>query len=125
MEILTKQNLVRRKPAPTAVSRTFTPLLRRIRFPYQGFSFLNQTYMEDQQTWGLGVEKRSRILADFEPAFPKFSRFWADVLPICFKWMRFFLLTVEVFLLTVRLFTYGGGTVSKKDQTQFSGQGEP
>ena len=36
-----------------------------------------------------------------------------------------FLLTVEVFLLTVRLFTYGGGTVSKTDQTQFSGQGEP
>ena len=34
-----------------------------------------------------------------------------------------FLLTVEVFLLTVRLFTYGGGTVSKKDQTQFPDRG--
>ena len=30
-----------------------------------------------------------------------------------------FLLTAEVFLLTARLFTYGGGTVSKEDQTQF------
>ena len=28
-----------------------------------------------------------------------------------------FLLKVEVFLLTVICFTYGGGTVSKKDQT--------
>ena len=34
-----------------------------------------------------------------------------------------FLLTVKVFLLTVRLFTYGGGTVSKKDQTQFPAGG--
>ena len=34
-----------------------------------------------------------------------------------------FLLTVEVFLLTVRLFIYGGGTVSKKDQTRFSDRG--
>ena len=34
-----------------------------------------------------------------------------------------FLLTVELFLLTVRLFTYGGGTVSRKDQTQFSDGG--
>ena len=30
-----------------------------------------------------------------------------------------FLLTVEVFSLTVRLSTCGGGTVSTKDQTQF------
>ena len=30
-----------------------------------------------------------------------------------------YLHTVEVFLLTVRLFTYGGGTVSRKYQTQF------
>ena len=28
------------------------------------------------------------------------------------------LLTVEVFLLPVRLFTYGGGTASSEDQTQ-------
>ena len=52
-------------------------------------------------------------------------------MPFCFTPMKqstkdaSFLLTIEVFLLTVRLFTYGGGTVSKKDQTQFSGQGEP
>ena len=32
METLTKENLVRAKTAPTAVSRTFTPLVRRIRF---------------------------------------------------------------------------------------------
>ena len=32
-EILTKENLVGAKTAPTAVSRTFTPLVRRIRFP--------------------------------------------------------------------------------------------
>ena len=30
-----------------------------------------------------------------------------------------FLLTVEVFYLRFVFFTYGGGTVSKKDQTQF------
>ena len=33
MEILTKENLVGAKTAPAAVSRTLTPLLRRIRFP--------------------------------------------------------------------------------------------
>ena len=33
MEILTKENLVGAKTAPTAISRTFTPLVRRIRFP--------------------------------------------------------------------------------------------
>ena len=32
-EILTKENLVGAKTAPTAVSRTFTPFVRRIRFP--------------------------------------------------------------------------------------------
>ena len=32
-EILTKENLVGTKIAPTAVSRTFTPLVRGIRFP--------------------------------------------------------------------------------------------
>ena len=32
-EILTKENLVRAKIALTALSRTFTPLVRRIRFP--------------------------------------------------------------------------------------------
>ena len=36
-----------------------------------------------------------------------------------------FLLTVEVFWLTVRFFTYGGGTVSKNDQNQFPAGGEP
>ena len=36
-----------------------------------------------------------------------------------------FLLTVEVFLLTVRLCTYGVGTVSRKDQTQVPDRGEP
>ena len=35
-----------------------------------------------------------------------------------------FLLTIEVFLLTVRLLSYGGGTVSKKDHP-ISGRGEP
>ena len=34
MEILTKENLVGAKNAPTAISRTFTRLLRGIRFPY-------------------------------------------------------------------------------------------
>ena len=33
MEILTKENLVGAKTATTAVSRTFTPLLRETRFP--------------------------------------------------------------------------------------------
>ena len=33
MEILTKENLVEAKTAPTAVSRTFTPLVRETRFP--------------------------------------------------------------------------------------------
>ena len=33
MEILTKEDLVGAKTAPTAVSMTFTPLLREIRFP--------------------------------------------------------------------------------------------
>ena len=33
MEILTKEYLVGAKIAPTAVSRTSAPLLRRIRFP--------------------------------------------------------------------------------------------
>ena len=33
MEILTKENLVGAKTAPTPVSRTFTPLLRETRFP--------------------------------------------------------------------------------------------
>ena len=32
MEILTKENLVGAKIAPTAVSRALTPLVRRIRF---------------------------------------------------------------------------------------------
>ena len=34
-----------------------------------------------------------------------------------------FLLTIEVFLLTVRLFTYGGKTVSRKDQTELLDRG--
>ena len=34
-----------------------------------------------------------------------------------------FLLTIEVFLLRFVFFTYGGGTVSKKDQTQFPDRG--
>ena len=33
MEILTKEHLVGAKTAPTAVARTFTPFVRRIRFP--------------------------------------------------------------------------------------------
>ena len=33
MEILTKENLFVAKPAPTAISRTFPPSIRRIRFP--------------------------------------------------------------------------------------------
>ena len=33
MDILTKENLVGAKFAPTAASRTFTPLLRETRFP--------------------------------------------------------------------------------------------
>ena len=33
MEILTDENLVGAKTAPTAISRTFTPLLRETRFP--------------------------------------------------------------------------------------------
>ena len=33
MEVLTKENLVGAKTAPTAVSKTFTPLVRGIRFP--------------------------------------------------------------------------------------------
>ena len=33
LEILTKENLVEAKTAPTAISRTFPPLVRRIRFP--------------------------------------------------------------------------------------------
>ena len=32
-EILTKENLARAKITPTAVSRTFTPLVRGIRLP--------------------------------------------------------------------------------------------
>ena len=32
-EILTKENLLGAKTAPAAISRTFTPLVRRIRFP--------------------------------------------------------------------------------------------
>ena len=36
-----------------------------------------------------------------------------------------FLLAIEVFLLTVRLFTYGGGAVSRKDQIQFEDRGGP
>ena len=38
MEILTKESLVRAKTAPTAISRTFTPLLRETRFPLEGFT---------------------------------------------------------------------------------------
>ena len=34
MESLTKENLVGPKAALTAISRTFTPLVRRIRFPW-------------------------------------------------------------------------------------------
>ena len=41
--ILTKENLVRAKTAPTAMSRTFTPLVRRLGFPQQGL-FLAQNY---------------------------------------------------------------------------------
>ena len=33
MKILTKENLAGARTAPTAVSRTFTPLVRGIRFP--------------------------------------------------------------------------------------------
>ena len=33
MASLTKENLVGAKTAPTAVSKTFTPLLRETRFP--------------------------------------------------------------------------------------------
>ena len=37
MEILTEENLVGARIAPTAVSRTFTPLERETRFPYHSF----------------------------------------------------------------------------------------
>ena len=40
-------------------------------------------------------------------------------------WMRLFYLQLRSFYLRFVFFTYGGGTVSKKDQTQFPGQGEP
>ena len=59
IEILTKKNLVGAKTAPTAISRTFTPLLRRIRFPLQGFTSPTQNQMEYRQTLGSGVESRS------------------------------------------------------------------
>ena len=41
-----------------------------------------------------------------------------------FIWMRLFYLQLRSFYLRFVFFAYGGGTVSKKDQTQFSGQGE-
>ena len=49
MEILTKENLVEAKPAPTAISRTFTPSVRRIRF-----LFLDQVLEVKSADLGVG-----------------------------------------------------------------------
>ena len=40
-------------------------------------------------------------------------------------WMRLLYLQLRSFGLRFVFFTYGGGTVSKKDQTQFPDGGEP
>ena len=61
MEILTKEKLVGAKTAPTAVSKTFTPLITkgsqvslvRIHFSH------NQNQTENRQTLGVGVESGS------------------------------------------------------------------
>ena len=50
MEILTKENLVGTKTAPTAVSRTFTPLLRKL-------FFLTQAQKEKSADMGVGGGK--------------------------------------------------------------------
>ena len=62
MEVLTKENLVR-QTAPAAVSETFTPLPRRIRFPYSGFSFLSQIL--GVLSHHLKCEMKSPPLVDF------------------------------------------------------------
>ena len=54
MEILTEENLVGTKTAPTAGSRTFTPLPRETRFPLREFISPTQNLMESQQTLGVG-----------------------------------------------------------------------
>ena len=58
MEILTSENLVGVKTAPTAVSRAFTPLVRR--FDYQGFS--SPTHNQMKNCWMLGVGGQIEIL---------------------------------------------------------------
>ena len=55
-ETLTKENLAGTKAAPTAISRTSAPLVRRIRFPYKGFSSPTQNQIENHQTLVSGVE---------------------------------------------------------------------
>ena len=54
MEVLTEESLVGAETAPTAISRTFTPLMRRIGAPHSGFASLTQKQMQNQQTCGLG-----------------------------------------------------------------------
>ena len=102
MEILTKENLVGAKTAPTAISRTFTPLARRISLPYflcKDFSFWTMLKKQNRQTWGLGLEKwswlqveiflrsskrhlrkgRSWILLEFHLNFRNFTRILLEI----------------------------------------------
>ena len=55
-ELLTKENLVRAKTAPTAISRTFTPLLRETRFLIKDSLLPSRVRCKIVRRWGrIGV----------------------------------------------------------------------
>ena len=53
MEILSQESLVGAKTAPTAVSRTSAPLLRRVRFPPR--LYFSQPESDEKKTSDVGV----------------------------------------------------------------------
>ena len=59
MEILTKDNLVGAKTAPTAVSRTFTPLLNENRVPLVRIHFFHPESDGKSSDVGSGVQSGS------------------------------------------------------------------
>ena len=60
MEILAKENLVRAKTAPTAVSRTFNHLVKETGFLRKDSLLPQKIRWKINRHWGVGVESGSR-----------------------------------------------------------------
>ena len=88
---------------------------------------INNPFFAIHQVFALSinaVQKHYRNQSAAEPTELQ-SQNMIKLNSLCLFWMHLFYLQLRSFYLRFVFFTYGGGTVSKKDQIQFPDGGEP